>query len=196
MSLQETGRPSRPKRRRVPMKAKAPERRRLNKIMNCRVSDAFYAQIVDAARRSRRNVSEEVLMRLNRDFEWERARSDIHELHRQAAAAVSEANVQALRLAGIQILRGRPEGSPTRVVVDLETLMAERDGLAHGLRAGFVAQELPPAEPQLPLEPAPTSTSEMTGEEALRTIAELKRVLLGNYITKFAETARKLKSST
>lgn len=119
-----------------------------------------------AADRAARSLSEEIEARLTRDFAWEAAQHDIGALRREAAAQVSAARVAALRAAGLMILRDA-EGRPTRVVIDLETLLAEADGLARGLRSGFIPPDSPPPEPPRP----------MTTEEAQTMLAEIKRAL-------------------
>jgi hypothetical protein len=80
----------------------------------------------------------------------------------QAAASLSGARVQMVRLAALQILR-EVEGRPRRVVIDLETLLAEADGIARGLRSGFKPQDAPPAR-----------ETPMTADEESRLLAEIE----------------------
>ena len=89
----------------------------------------------------------------------------------EAAAIRSAARVQALRAAALMILR-ETEGRPTRVIVDLETLFAEADGLAAGLRPGFFAGESPPAPDEAP---RPMTAEE--GERLMRELEEIKQSL-------------------
>jgi hypothetical protein len=110
-------------------------------------------------------VSEEIEFRLLRDFGWEATKGDIDAMRAQAAALVSAARVQAIRAAGLVILR-EIEGKPTRAIIDLETLLAEADGLARGLRGGFTTEDAPP--------PASGAPRSMTLEEEKRLLAELE----------------------
>ena len=89
-----------------------------------------------------------------------------------ACAQQSAARVHALRAAGLQILR-EIEGRPTRVIVDLETLLAKADGIERGLRGGFF-EKAPPVPPRA----APRRTAEeerelqRTWEDVMRKIDE------------------------
>ena len=121
-----------------------------------------------AAAAAGRSLSEEIESRLTRDFAWEATRSDIGTLHKEAAAQVSAARIQALRAAGLMILR-ETTGMPTRVIVDLQTLLSEAEEIVRGFRSGFVPQDssLPPIEPTRP----------MTDEEAQRLVQEIRRTI-------------------
>jgi TraY domain len=132
-----------------------------------RITPDMRERLIAAVKQSGRSLSEEVEFRLNRDLNWEQTKGDIHQMFAEATAIRSAAHVQALRAAGLMILRDI-EGRPTRVVVDLETLLAEADGIARGLRSGFFAGESPPA-----LEPPPP----MTNEEAQRALEEIRRTI-------------------
>ena len=69
---------------------------------------------------------------------------DIEKANREARAWADTSRANAIRAAGLQILR-EIDGRPTRVIVDLETLLAEADGIARGLRSGFVDDNARPA---------------------------------------------------
>jgi len=131
---------------------------------NFRLSEQLHERLTDCAAGAGRSLSEELEMRITRDFSWEDSKVDIERMKVQAAAALDTARVQAIRAAGLAILRDI-DGRPTRVVVDLETILAESDGVARGLRSGFVEDTTP----------APTSeTRPMTAEEAQRLLEELE----------------------
>ena len=51
----------------------------------------------------------------------------------------------------------------SRAVIDLETLLAEADGIGRGLRSGFVPQDAPPP-----------SEAPITAEEERRLLAEIE----------------------
>src|SRR5215472_8749222 len=84
-----------------------------------RITPDMRERLIAAVKQSGRSLSEEVEFRLNRDLNWEQTKGDIHKMFAEAAAIRSAAHVQALRAAGLMILRDI-EGRPTRVVVDLE----------------------------------------------------------------------------
>src|SRR6187549_3916127 len=69
---------------------------------------------------------------------------------REASAWQDASRVNAIRAAGLTILR-EIEGRPTRVIVDLETLLAEADGIARGLRSGFIDEKARSAASDRPL---------------------------------------------
>jgi len=58
------------------------------------------------------------------------------------------------------------------VIVDLETLLAEADGIARGLRGGFADEKAPPVPPRA--EPRRTAEEE---RELLRTLEDVRRKL-------------------
>jgi len=138
-----------------------------------RTRDDLRDELERLAAASFRSVSEEIEFRLRRDIAGERAAMDAGRLlaeakqinaearavHVEARAARTAAYVQALRQAGIAILR-EISGAPTRVVIDLATLTAEADGIARGLRSGFTDDQ-----------PAPAA--KMSAEEEARLLAEL-----------------------
>jgi hypothetical protein len=111
---------------------------------NFRISADLRQMLVAAAAKSGLSLTEEAELRLKRDFAWEAAKGDIEELKRQALVWADAARVKAIREAGVQILR-EIDGNPKRVILDLETLLAEADGIARGLRSGF-EPEAPPAQ--------------------------------------------------
>src|SRR5262245_34781457 len=129
----------RPKKRRPGGQPKPASVRKRNNL-TFRVRDDLRERLARAAQDNERSISEEIELRLNRDFGWEQAKGDIEQMRAKAAAALSAARVQALRAAGLLILRDI-DGRPRRVVVDLESLLAEADGLLHGWRSGFVGDE-------------------------------------------------------
>jgi hypothetical protein len=132
-----------------------------------RITEKMRERLIQSVKESGRSLSEEIEFRLDRDLNWEDTKGDINKMLAEATAIRSAARVQALRAAALIILR-ETEGRPTRVIVDLETLFAEADGIARAMGAGFVAGESPP----VPAAPRP-----MTDEEAQRTLAEIKRTI-------------------
>jgi hypothetical protein len=145
------------------------QRKRNN--LTFRTRDELRERLEKAAAASGRSVSEEIEYRLNRDFGWEATKGDITEMLAQARAQQSAARVHALRAAGLMILRDI-EARPTRVIVDLETLLAEADGIARGLRPGFIEEKAPPAPPRA--EPRRTAEEE---RDLLRTLEDIMRKL-------------------
>src|SRR3954468_1342001 len=101
---------------------KEPAARKRNNL-TFRTRDDLRERLEQAAARSGRSVSEEIEYRLLRDFGWEAAKGDIDAMRAEAAASLSAARVQMIRLAALQVLR-EITGRPTRVVIDLETLLA------------------------------------------------------------------------
>jgi hypothetical protein len=143
---------------------KDPEQRKRNNL-TFRVRDQLKAALEAAATASGRSVSEEVEFRVTRDLAAEGARTDATKTLAKAAAVLSAAYGQALRGAGLQILR-EIEGKPTRAIVDLETLLAEADGIARGMRSGFVDPDLPAVE----------APRRMTPEQEQRLLDELQAI--------------------
>ena len=160
--------PEQPKSRRGRPPKYAGQGKRQN--FNFRITPKLRERLIAAVTQSGRSISEEIEFRLDRDLNWEETKSDIHKMLAEAAAIRSAARVQALRAAALMILR-ETEGRPTRVIVDLETLFAEADGLAAGLRPGFFAGESPPA----PEAPRPMNAEE--GERLMRELEEIKQSL-------------------
>jgi hypothetical protein len=131
-----------------------------------RLTDEMREVLVESAAKAGRSLSEEIEFRLNRDFGWEASKIDLDEMKKRAAAWEDAARVKAIRAAGLQILR-EIEGRPTRVIVDLETLLAEADGLARGIRSGFFEGEAPPPVPQ---------PRRMTIDEEQRLLEEIEQL--------------------
>jgi len=132
-----------------------------------RITEKMRERLIESVKQSGRSLSEEIEFRLNRDLNWEETKGDINKMLAEAAAIRSAAHVQALRAAGLMILR-EIEGRPTRAVVDLQTLIAEADGIARGLRSGFGAP--PASEPPRPM-------SEEEERRALEEIEQIKRTI-------------------
>ena len=131
-----------------------------------RVTEETKRRLIESATQAGRSLSEEIEFRINRDFGWEATQGDIEEMKRRALAWEDASRVKAIRAAGLQILR-EIEGQPTRAIVDIETLLAEADGIAHGLRSGFVDAKAPP----------PVSVPRpMTKEEADRALAQIDEI--------------------
>src|SRR5262245_18358 len=129
-----------------------------------RITPKQRERLIEAVKQSGRSLSEEIEFRVDRDLNWEETKGEINKMLAEAAAIRSAAYVHALRAAGLMILR-EIEGKPTRAVVDLETLLAEADGIARGLRSGFVPQDAP----------SPSETPRtMTAEEEKRLLEELE----------------------
>jgi hypothetical protein len=129
------------------------------------VRDQLRERLEKAALASSRSISEEIEFRLTRDFGWEATKGDIDAMRAEAVARRSAEYVQALRAAGLMILR-EIEGRPRRVVIDIETLLAEADGIARGLRGGF--------EERVPS--APPTEARRTAEEERRLLEELEQI--------------------
>src|SRR5262245_23187956 len=108
-----------------------------------RIHDEVKQRLAAAAATAGKSLSEQAEYAVNIYFEFENTRAALDQAKAEAQAQVSAARVTALRLAGLLILR-ETEGRPRRVVVDLESLIAEADGLLHGLRSGFVGDQAPP----------------------------------------------------
>jgi hypothetical protein len=108
----------------------------------------------------------EIEFRIGRDFGWEATKQSIEEIERRAASWEDASRVKAIRAAGLTILR-EIEGRPTRVIVDLETLLAEADGIVRGLRSGFIDDKAPPKV---------SERRPMTKEEADRVMAQIDEI--------------------
>jgi|SRR6516225_723006 hypothetical protein len=133
--------------------------------LTIRLQEPLYRTIKKSAAQHGKSLSEEIEDRLGRDAAWEETKADINKMKAEAAAQLDAARVHAYRAAGLQILR-EIEGRPTRVVIDLETLLAEADGIARGLRSGFFDGSPPTIEPPRP----------RTAEEDQRLMEELKAI--------------------
>jgi len=134
-------------------------------VLTFRIQEAMHNELMKAAAENQRSISEEIESRLASWAAWLKTKADIDEMRAKAAAWVDAARVQAIRAAGLTILR-EIEGRPTRVVVDLETLLAEADGIARGLRSGFSEGPPPVIEPPQP----------MTAEEVQRLMEEIEAI--------------------
>src|SRR5262245_20537968 len=149
--------------------------------LTIRLQEPVYRTIQQSAAEHGKSLSEEIEDRLETSLDLETARLQLEEMreattkmHAMAASVLSDAarerttaRVQAIRAAGLAILR-EIEGQPTRVIIDLETLLAEADGIARGLRSGFLPPDKPP--------PALEAPRPMTAEEAQRALAELEEI--------------------
>ena len=144
--------------------AKPPAQLKRNNL-SFRTRAGLRERLEKAAAAGGRSVSEEIEHRLLRDFGWEATKADIDEMKARAAAWENSARIGAIRAAGLQILR-EISGRPTQVIIDLETLLAEADGLARGLRSGFFDKPQPARD-----EPRP-----MTPEEAQRALEEIEKI--------------------
>jgi hypothetical protein len=133
---------------------------------NFRLTDEKRQLLIESSLKNGRSLSEEIEFRLGRDFGWEATQNDIEEIKRRAVAWEDASRVKAIRAAGLTILR-EIDGRPTRAVVDIETLLAEADGIAHGLRPGFVDAKAPPAV---------SVSRPMTAEEADRVLAQMDEI--------------------
>jgi hypothetical protein len=148
--------------------------------LTIRLQEPLYRAIKKNAAEHGKSLSEEIEDQLSTLGDLETARRELEQMraittkeYAMAASVLkdvgevrSAARVQAIRAAGLQILR-EIEGRPTRVIVELETLLAEADGLAGGLRSGFFAGETPPA---------PEALRPMTAEEGERLMRELEEI--------------------
>jgi hypothetical protein len=157
--------PEQPRRKRGRPPKYAGEGKRQN--FSFRITAKMRERLIAAVKESGRSISEEIEFRIGLSFSFEEAKGDIDKMRAEMAAMRSAARVEAIRAAGIQILR-EIEGRPTRVVIDLETLLAEADGIARGLRSGFVPINEPP--------PAIEPPRRMTPEEAQRAMEELEEI--------------------
>jgi hypothetical protein len=148
--------------------------------LTVRLQEPLYRAIKQSAAAHGKSLSEEIEDRLGTCLDLETAsrqleqmRASTDKMHAMAASVLRDAatvrsteRVLALKLAGYQILR-ETEGRPTRLVVDFETLVSEADGIARGLRSGFVDDKTSPV--LKPLRP-------MTVEEEQRLLAEIEKI--------------------
>lgn len=132
---------------------------------NFRMSDDLRQRLIESAEKAGRSLTEEAELRLNRDFAWEATKQDIDEMKRNATAWRDADHLSVLRLVGYQILR-ETNGRPTRVIVDLQSLLAEADGIARGLRSGFIDDNAP----------GPSPSAERTADEERRLLEELEQI--------------------
>ena len=95
---------------------------------NFRMSEGLRQRLAESAEKAGLSLTEEAELRLNRDFAWEAGKQDIEEMKRDSAKLRDTEHLIALRLAGFLILR-ETDGRASRVVVDLQSLLAEADGI-------------------------------------------------------------------
>lgn len=132
-----------------------------------RVTEETRARLIESAQQNGRSLSEEIEFRINRDFGWETSQTDIEAIKHRALLWEDASRVKAIRAAGLTILR-EIDGKPTRVIVDLDRLLSEAEGMTYGLRAGFIDATAPP--------PAAAAPRAMTQQEADRALAELDAI--------------------
>jgi len=133
---------------------------------NFRMSEDLRRMLEASAEKSGLSLTEEAERRLRRDYGWEAAKGDIEEMKLDAAKWRDSAWLNALRFVGFQILR-ETDGRPTRLVVDLQSLLSEADGIARGMRSGFVDPKAPPLD---------AASRPMTSEEAERVLAQIEEI--------------------
>jgi hypothetical protein len=147
--------------------------------LTIRLQKPVYRAIKESAAAHGKSLSEEIEDRLETCLDVETARRQLEEIRaatakmhaiaasvlRDAAAERSAARALTLRAAGLMILR-EVEGRPTRVIVDLETLLSDADGIARAFRSGFFDKTPPAIEPGRP----------MTLEEERRALEELEAI--------------------
>ena len=154
-------------RKKIKRKPGPPARYGYRPTLTIRLQEPLYRTIKKSAAEHGKSISEEIEDRLGTIADLETARAEVTKMLAEAKAILDADRVQALRVAGLVILR-EIEGRPTRVIVDLETLFAEAGGVARAMRSGFFPGESPPA-----LEaPRP-----MTAEEVARATEEIKRTI-------------------
>src|SRR5262245_54052699 len=95
---------------------------------NFRITEEMRQRVVDSALKNGRSLSEEIEALINQALHWQSTKQDIDEMRARAAKWEDASIIHCVRAAGLTILR-ETEGRPMRVVVDLETLLAEADGL-------------------------------------------------------------------
>jgi len=173
----------------MPRKAKKrpgpPPRYGRRPTLTIRLQEPLYRAIKKRAAEHGKSLSEEIEDSLSTLADLETARRELEQMRtittkeyamaasvlKDAGEARSAARVQALRLAGLLILR-EIEGRPSRVILDIETLLAEADGIARGLRSGFSASDEP-----LPDTRTVRPMSEEEERRALQEIEKIKRTL-------------------
>jgi hypothetical protein len=83
---------------------KAPHRPVLS--TSARVSEDFYTEVVQAAQKSGRTISEELIARVRQSFEWERQFGDIRKLGDDARRAIAGDLRQAMIKEGYTPIHG------------------------------------------------------------------------------------------
>jgi hypothetical protein len=101
-----------------------------------RTPGGLRTKLENAASHSGWSISEEVVFRLNRDFGWEESKKNIDRTLEEAAAYRDESFLQALRAAGMQLVR-EADGATT-VNVNLEHMRAAAQGI---LQFGFISTD-------------------------------------------------------
>jgi hypothetical protein len=101
-----------------------------------RVQEAMHRDLAKAAKSKGYSLSEEIEARLSQWADVPRLLAEAKAARDAAKAAVDTARIQAIRQAGLQIVRDA--GGKVTVNVSPELLAAEADGI---LRSGFVAEE-------------------------------------------------------
>jgi len=132
-----------------------------------RITDETKQRLVDSAARNGRSLSEEIEFCINHSLNWQATKQDIEEIKRRTQVWADTFHASRIRAAGLQILR-EIEGKPTRAIVDLETLLAEADGIARGFRSGWVDPNAPPKFSEL---------RTMTKEEDASALAKINELL-------------------
>jgi predicted DNA-binding protein len=166
-------------RKRTKRKRGPPARYGRRPTLTIRLQEPNYEVIKAGAAEHGKSLSEEIEDRLETVEDLETARRQLEDMRaattkmhslaarllREAAAERSAARVQTVRMAALMLLR-EIEGRPTRVIVDLETLLREADGVARAF--GFFDPKNPPPDPE-PVRP-------MTAEEVQRLLDEIEEI--------------------
>ena len=140
------------------------------------MSGELRRRLIESAEKAGHSLTEEAEFRLNRDFGWEATKQDIDEMKRNAAAWRDADLLNVLRLVGYQILR-ETDGRPSRVIVDLQSLLAEADGMARGLRPGFIDDNAPASSPSATRTPEENRRFQ---EAFTRSMEEYEQIKRGN----------------
>src|SRR5262245_41260061 len=130
---------------------------------NFRITKEMRERLIQSAIKHGSSLAEQIEFRFTSHFSREATKNDIMKMHAEAADARSAARIQAIREAGFQILR-EVEGSPSRVIVSIEMLLGEADGIQ---RSGFVKKE-PPTDEKPP---------QWSREEIEAKLEEVRRML-------------------
>ena len=131
-----------------------------------RVTEEMRQRLIEEAKTTGRSLSEEIEFDLTSYYSWKATKRDIDKMLAEAAAARDAARVQAIREAGFQILRD-VEGSPSRVIVSVEMLLGEADGIQ---RSGWG----PPGQAE---QPAPKQSRPATDDEIKAAIQEIAQMI-------------------
>lgn len=101
-------------------------------VFNFRMAKDLRQVLSENAEKSGRSMTEEAEILMQHGLQWQAARQELEQLKRDALKWRDAEFLNVLRLVGYQILR-ETDGRPTRLVVDIQSLLAEANGLAHGL---------------------------------------------------------------